>query len=83
MLLSYATLPTYRLQHLSCFQNSAFPFYKHLDNKFRFQRDLIPGLFGYFFTGGSPTFLLALGGVQLPPPLRSCNGPNGPKGSKS
>ena len=27
------------------------------------------GLFGNFFRGGSPTFVLALGGVQLPLPV--------------
>ena len=27
------------------------------------------GLFGYFVTGGSPTFVLTLGGIQLPLPV--------------
>ena len=31
-------------------------------------------------TGGSPTFVLALGGVHYP--FLSCNGPDGPKGPK-
>ena len=38
------------------------------------------GLFGYFVTGGSPTFIWPWEGSNYP--SRSCNGPNGPKGPK-
>ena len=41
---------------------------------------LIFGLFGYFVTGGSPTFIWPWEGSNYP--SRSCNGPNGPKGPK-
>ena len=38
------------------------------------------GLFGYFFPGGSPTFVLPWEGSNYS--SRSFNGPNGPKGLK-